>query len=129
MHVAGRAQTGHCFPSPPTAATGADGIGSVEGRSSFLFERLGRVNSLRRWSRNAHFSFGALGAPSRMEAVPASQFAWGPSGGQKAEGAGRGRIGGGAVAAEHVPAGAIRTLRATADLAGFALPVRALTSA
>jgi hypothetical protein len=46
-----------------------------------------------------------------MEAVPASQFACGPSGGQKAEGAGRDRIGAGAVrfeglfAAEHVPAG------------------------
>src|SRR4029453_19565889 len=51
------------------------------------------------------------GAPSRMEAVPASQFACGPSGGQKGAGAGRDKISARAVrleglfAAEHVPRG------------------------
>src|SRR5829696_15662 len=62
--------------------------------------------------RNAHFSFGARGAPSRMEAVPASQFACGPSGGQKAAGACRDKIGAsraarleGLLEAEDVPAG------------------------
>src|ERR687891_152670 len=61
--------------------------------------------------RNAHFSFGARRAPSRIRAVPASQFACGPSGGQKAAGACRDRIVAraagleGLFAAEHVPAG------------------------
>jgi hypothetical protein len=67
-----------------------------------------------------------------MEAVPASQFACGPSGGQKAEGAGREKISArlGLKGSSRLSTcqQAIRTLRATADLAGFALPVRALTS-
>ena len=100
---------------------------------AFLFERLVPVNPFRLPLRNAHFSFGARGAPSRIEAVPASQFACGPSGGQKAAGAGRDKIGVGRCGLKgssrlSTCQQAIRTLRATADLAGFALPVRALTS-
>jgi hypothetical protein len=104
---------------------------AVDVHNDFLF--LGRVNSSRCRSRNAHFSFGALGAPSRMEAVPASQFACGPSGGQKGAGAGRDKITPraarleGLVAAEHVSAGD-QDLASDRGIGGFAVPVRALTS-
>src|SRR5229473_1345161 len=60
----------------------------------------------------AHFSFGARGAMCPLGAVPASQFANGPSGGQGTGGAcrdGRRCRGGsgleGFVAGEYVPAG------------------------
>src|SRR5829696_3649453 len=78
--------------------------------------------------RNAHGVFGARGAPSRMDAVPASQFTRGPSGGQKAAGACRDKIGAsraarleGLLEAEERAGRRSRPLRATAALAGFAV--------
>jgi hypothetical protein len=101
------------------SASGCPGSGSLLllGERShpggcFLFERLGPVNPLSSSVEERSFLFRrSSGAPSRIEAVPASQFACGPSGGQKAERACRDKMGVGVArleglfAAEHVPAG------------------------
>jgi hypothetical protein len=108
-------------------------LGLVTVECSFLFERLGPVNPFRLPWRDAHFSFGAVAHHlgwklSRLLNSRAGRQAARKQLELAGTGSGRGRLGLKGSSRLSTCQQAINSLRATAALAGFALPVRAFTS-